>query len=117
MSPILILEVGALKTTGQTGLPSSELITTVPLCPGLRVLTVPLELNSSVRVAPACAPPEPQELGGIAAFMSPCEQSGSKVTSLIFVPSGNPRAAGSTESSSVGAGSPEPYGTFSLTMQ
>ena len=97
-----------MKTTGHTGLPSSELITTVPLCPGLRVLTVPLELNSNVRVAPSCAPPDPQSLGGIAALRSPCEQSGSKVTSFIFVLSGNLRVAGSTESSSVGAGSPEP---------
>src|ERR671912_924689 len=108
ISPILILEVGALKTTGQTGLPSSELITTVPLCPGLRVLTVPLELNSSVRVASSCAPPDPQELGATAALLSPCEQSGSKVTSFILVPSGNSRTPGPTESSSAGAGSPAP---------
>ena len=49
-----------MKTTGHVGLPSCELITTVPLCPGLSVLTVPLELNSSVRVAPFCPPPVPQ---------------------------------------------------------
>jgi hypothetical protein len=48
-----------LKTTGQVGIPSSELITTVPLWPGLRVLTVPLELNSRVRVAPFFAASDP----------------------------------------------------------
>ena len=96
-----------MKTTGQTGLPSSELTTTIPLCPGLSVLTVPLELNSSVRAAPSCSPPDPQELGETAAFRSPREQSGSKVTSLI-VPSSNSRAVGLTESSSAGAGSPDP---------
>ena len=35
---------------------------TVPLWPGLKVLTVPLELNSRVRVAPFCAASDPQEL-------------------------------------------------------
>src|SRR5215210_7922718 len=108
MSPILILQVGAWKTTGHVGLPSSELITTVPLWPGLRVLTVPLELNSRVRVAPSCAASDPQELGGTTAFWSPCEQSGSKVTSLIFVHSGNSRRTGGVLSSSVGVGSPAP---------
>jgi hypothetical protein len=48
-----------LKTTGQVGIPSSELITAVPLWPGLRVLTVPLELNSRVCVAPFCAASDP----------------------------------------------------------
>src|SRR5215213_10780015 len=59
--------------------------------PGLRVLTVPLELNSRVRVATFCAASDPQELGGTTASLSPCEQSGSKVTSLIFVLSGSSR--------------------------
>src|SRR5215218_8320834 len=108
MSPILILEVGALKTTGHVGLPSSELITTVPLWPGLRVLTVPLELNSRVRVAPFCAASDPQKLGGTTALRSPCEQSGSKVTSLIFVLSGNSRHTGGVSSASAGVGSPAP---------
>src|SRR5215211_1260516 len=108
MSPILILEVGALKTTGHVGLPSSELITTVPLWPGLRVLTVPLELNSRVRVAPSCVASDPQELGGTTAFRSPCEQSGSKVTSLIFVHSGSSRRIGGVSSANVGVGSPAP---------
>src|ERR671912_3072840 len=117
MSPILILEVGELKTTGHVGIPSSELITTVPLWPGLRVLTVPFELNSRVRVAPFCAPSDPQELGGTTAFVSPCEQSGSKVTSLIFVLSGSSRRTSGVPSASAGVGSPAPYGTFSLTMQ
>src|SRR5919202_5964282 len=106
MSPILILEVGALKTTGHVGLPSSELITTVPLWPGRRVLTVPLELNSSMRVAALCAAPDPQELGGTTAFWSPCEHSASKVTSLIFVRSGNSRRTCEVASSSAGVGSP-----------
>ena len=53
-----------MKTTGHVGIPSSELIMTVPLWPGLKVLTVPLELNSRVRVAPFCAASDPQELGG-----------------------------------------------------
>src|SRR5918993_2523405 len=117
MSPILILEVGALKITGHVGIPSSELITTVPLWPGLRVLTVPLELNSRVRVAPSCAASDPQELGGTTPSLSPCEQSGSKVTSLIFVRSGSSRWTRGVSSASAGEGSPAPYGTFSLTMQ
>src|SRR5918994_2495157 len=108
ISPILILDVGALNTTGHVGIPSSELITTVPLWPGLRVLTVPFELNSRVRVAPFCAPSDPQELGGTTAFLSPCEQSGSKVTSLIFVLSGSSRRTSGVPSASAGVGSPAP---------
>ena len=45
-------DVAEVNTTSHQGLPSSELILTVPLCPGRRVRTVPLELNSRVRVPP-----------------------------------------------------------------
>jgi hypothetical protein len=55
-------DVAEVNTTSHQGLPSSELILTVPLCPGRRVRTVPLELNSRVRV-----PPGPQLLGGMTA--------------------------------------------------
>ena len=69
--------MAAWKTRPQEGLPSSELTLTVPLVPGRRVLTVPFELNSMVRVGSG-----PQLLGGTAASGSPPEQSASKVTSL-----------------------------------
>ena len=92
-------EVADVNTTSHQGLPSSELILTVPLCPGRRVLTVPLELNSRVRVPP-------QLLGGITAPLSPPEQSAAKVTAFIFVPSGSSRATGGVSESIVGLESP-----------
>jgi hypothetical protein len=92
-------DVAEVNITSHQGLPSSELILTVPLCPGRRVRTVPLELNSRVRVPP-------QLLGGATAPLSPPEQSGSKVTSFIFVPSGSSRGAGGVSESIVGVESP-----------
>src|SRR5215210_1555297 len=96
----------------QYGLPSSELTLTVPLVPGRRVLAVPLELNSMVRVAPG-----PQRLGGTTASGSPPEQSGSKVTFFTFVPSGSSLGAGGTPGARSGEASPASYAVFSLMRQ
>lgn len=104
--------MAAWKTRPQDGLPSSELTLTVPLVPGRRVLAVPLELNSMVRVAPG-----PQRLGETTASGSPPEQSGSNVTSLTFVPSGNSLGVGGVPGARAGEVSLASYAVFSLTRQ